>query len=67
MKSLIKTLKRYGFDKDHPVSKKVIATSREYQQEGHPVIDADKQAIQDLIDETITEKEEYLAQIKQTS
>lgn len=64
MKSLLKTLKSNGMDKNHPVTKKLTKLSKEYQAEGHSVAEADKQALQALIDETVAEKEGYISQIK---
>lgn len=64
MKSLLKTLKSNGMDKTHPVTKKLTKASKGYQAEGHSVAEADRQALQDLIDETMAEKEGYMQQIK---
>lgn len=63
-KSLLKTLKSNGMDKKHPVTKQLTKISKEYQAEGHNATEADKQALQDLIDETMAEKEGYIEQIK---
>lgn len=65
MKSLLKTLKANGMDKKHPVTKKLTKASKGYQAEGHTATEADKQALQDLIDETLAEKENYISQIKE--
>ena len=65
MKSLLKVLKSNGMDKKHPVTKKLTKLSKGYQSEGHNVTEADKQALQDLIDETIAEKEGYISQIEE--
>lgn len=64
MKSLLKILSSNGMDKKHPVTKKLVAASKGYQAEGHSATEADKQALQDLMDETLSEKEGYLSQIK---
>ena len=63
MKSLLKILNSNGMDKKHPVTKKLTKTSKGYQAEGHSATEADKQALQDLIDETMAEKEGYISQI----
>ena len=64
MKSLLKILSSNGMNKKHPVTKKLTKLSKEYQSEGHNVTESDKQALQDLMDETIAEKEGYISQIK---
>lgn len=64
MKSLLKILNSNGMDKKHPITKKLVRLSKEYQSEGHSVTEADKQALQDLMDETLAEKERYISQIK---
>ena len=64
MKSLLKILNSNGMDKKHPVTKKLTKLSKGYQAEGHSVGEADKQALQDLLDETVAEKEGYISQIK---
>ncbi|MEK9207784.1 MAG: hypothetical protein AAB922_04830 [Patescibacteria group bacterium] len=64
MKSLLKILSSNGMDKKHPVTKKLVKVSKGYQSEGHSVSEADKHALQDLMDETMAEKEGYISQIK---
>lgn len=64
MKSLSKILKKNGIPKNHPVLVSLLAASKGYQSEGYSVEDANKGALQDLIDETKMEKVGYLEQVK---
>lgn len=64
LKSLSKILKKNGIPKNHPVYVSLLSTSKGYQEEGHKLEDANRGALQDLIDETKMERVGYLEQIK---